>query len=159
VKALSRAALADKLAALPAKSAKPLATGAMCYRMALPPLTDDYVCPKDGHRTHYTKSEHRYLLSAALGEMRKAVRRITNLDVSLDESELCRRCQPAITNPAVTLVVRHGDGKEQRSRDPNVEDLKLLADFLEGKTVHLGPTGWETLIKDHEKRLRELLGL
>jgi hypothetical protein len=85
--------------------------------------------------------------------MRAAIQGMKNLEVSLDESELCRRCQPH------ALVVRHADGKEQRTRGVSLEDLRILAEFLEGKTRHEGPMGGESLLKDHEKRLRELLGL
>jgi hypothetical protein len=160
---LSRDELSRRLSALPAKSTKELQPGAMCYKMAAPPATNDYICPVDGSRTHYTKGENSFLLSGELPDMRAAVERIKAVQggpaVSLDESDLCRRCKPSVKNPQITLVVRSLDGKEHRTPGINAEDLALLADFLEGKTVYRGQTGQESLIKSHEKRLRELLGL
>jgi len=158
--AITREELAKRLAALPAKSDKPLEPGAMCYSMApRPPTAHDYICPKDGHRTQYAKGQMSELLASELPEMRETIKRIKNLNVSLDESELCRRCKPKVSEPSVTLVVRHSDGKEQRTPHPTTEDVQLLADFLEGRTIHTGPTGRETLLKELEKHLAKLLGL
>ncbi len=155
----SRAELGKLLADLPATPPKSLEMGAMCYDMAAPPQTNDYICPVDGHRTHYTKGEQSGLLSRELRQMRDAIKRIKKLDVTLDESELCRQCKPKVTEPAVVLVVRHADGTAQRTRHPSVEDVQMLAELLSGEAVHTGPTGTQTLLKQHEKRLRELLGL
>jgi hypothetical protein len=156
---ISRADLERRLAALPDKPDKSLAPGAMCYRVAAPPLTQDYVCPIDGQRTQYTKGVMSSLLWVGLGRMREAVKHIHALEVELDESELCRRCKPHVTDPKVVLVVRYPDGSEHRTRGVSSEDVRTLAEFLEGKTVHDGPTKTQTMLKDYEKRLRALLGL
>ena len=57
------------------------------------------------------------------------------------------------------MVVRHADGTEQRTPHPTAEDVQILAEFLEGQTIHTGPAGTETLLKAFEKRLAKLLGL
>jgi hypothetical protein len=160
---LTRDELTRRLGALPDHSDKPLNMGAMCYSMALPPQINEYVCPTDGHKTVYRKGQQAGLLSGALSSMRSTVERIKEahfgIEVSLDESELCRRCKPNVKEPQVVLIVRRSDGTEQRTRAPSPEDLELLFAFLSGQTTITGSTGTETLLKSYDKRLRVLLGL
>jgi hypothetical protein len=164
-KPLGRAELTARLKEL-ARSAPPkeLSMGAMCYDMAGPPETADYVCPKCGQRTQYSQDgELTMLVAYELQAMREQMKALPGLEATLDEAELCRKCSPSATRPELVLRVRYPEPTgsqlgEHRVRGVRPQDLRLLQEFLSGKTKHAGEQGQESPLKDHLPRLQELLG-
>ncbi|MBI5544450.1 MAG: hypothetical protein HY901_11205 [Deltaproteobacteria bacterium] len=159
---LSRDELAAKLRRLSeSKPPAQLNPGAMCYSTARPPETAEYLCPRCGARTHYSKNTVVVrLIQRELPSMREAVKALPGIEASLEESELCSKCQP--DRPAVplpTLAVHHPDGSVTRTRGVGMDDLKLLKEFLEGKPAHAGGRDAETSLKKHLSRIGELLGV
>jgi hypothetical protein len=156
---LDRAELAKLLQALPAKPPKPLAMGASCYKPSMPPATVDYVCPRDGQRTHYAQGSQAFPIARDLPAMRDIAQDLGAQGISLDESELCRKCRPDVKSPSLVLVVHLSDGTEVRTRDVTRDDLVLLQEFFAGKAVHDGAAGGESLLRSHRDRLGVLLGV
>jgi hypothetical protein len=135
--------------------------GAMCYDVSAPPQHVDYVCPKDGSRTQYPlKQSSAYQAARDAAGIRTALKGITEMDLSLDESELCRKCNPAIKDPKLILVVKvPGSPKEIRYRGLTYEDVTLIREFLSGQTVHRGDRDQEEPLKNHLNQIRGMLGL
>ncbi|HOX43304.1 MAG TPA: hypothetical protein PK668_06890 [Myxococcota bacterium] len=163
---LSRDEVAARLRALAASEPpKNLEMGAMCYDMAGPPPTADYVCPKCGQRTQYSREGGlTMLLTYELQGMRAQVKSLKGLDATLDESELCRKCSPSVQTPELVLRVRYtepsgGKFEEHRVRGVRPRDLTLLQEFLGGTPKHTGEQGRESPLRDHLPRIRELLGV
>jgi hypothetical protein len=157
-----RAALAQRLRALPATPPAPLRsppTGAECYQPAALPQTADYFCPRDGHRTHYERGPQSSLITVELPALRAIASALRPHGIVLDESELCRKCRPDVRSPSLVLIARFRDGGEVRTRDPSRADLVLLQEFFAGKVVHDGGMAGESLLRKHGDRLRALLGL
>jgi len=164
--AYTRAELQARLQALAdTEPPKTLATGAECYKPSMPPTTADYVCPKDGSRTQYKVggpgSENLvHLVSRALPALRRMVADIPGLQVSLDESELCRKCNPGAKDPAAVLVIMlPGEKAARRVRGVTEDDLRLLRELATGALAHKDAQDGETPLKDHLPRIRELLGI
>ncbi len=167
---LTRAELEQRLTRL-AETPPPetLSMGAKCYKPAMPPKTADYVCPRDGSRTQYSlEDEDGYpmlqLLQFELPAMRRSLAALEGLEARLDESELCKKCNPGLKEPALVLVVevpgsKPGELREHRVRRVTLDDVRLLEEFLQGATAHRGDYGRETPLKDHLPRIRALLGL
>lgn len=80
------------------------------------------------------------------------------LGITLDESEFCEHCRPGVTVPKLGLVVRNQD-REHRVVGIDGTDVQLIAEFIEGKRKHVGEMGRETPLKEHARRLAELLGM
>jgi hypothetical protein len=157
---LTRAELAQRLQKLTETPApKDVGPGATCYRRAAPPTTAEYVCPKDGSHTHYSKNS---VLTAEVRDvpyLRDQATRLPGVEASIDESEFCRKCTPsAPATPRATLVVRLKDGGEKRTRAVTSTDLSILREFLIGKLSH-DDQGGGTPLKSHLPRIRELLGM
>lgn len=142
-----------------AKPPAPASPAAMCYRMAGPPQTADYVCPVDGTRTQYARASGLVDLVRAVPGLRQMAASLPGLDARLDESALCRRCSPAAASPTVALVVTHSDGRTVRTVGVGTFDLQILREFLDGALVHAGSHGATSPLKAHLPRIRELLGL
>lgn len=159
---LSRQELAQKLREL-ARSEPPkaLSPGAECYKPAMPKDTAEYVCPKCGARTQYTKDRATaFLVDRELPGMRQQLKEIHGLEVALDESQLCRKCTPkAPDQPQVAVVVRHPDGAVARTAPARADDLRLLRELLDGSLKHAGSQDAESPLKEHRARLEELLGV
>ncbi len=149
-----------------------LAVGAMCYEPMMAPGRVEYVCPKCGKRTVYAITEPAAGPEARqadpgtgwhlqeVAEARRLVGEIKGLDVRLDESELCRACSPAASEPRMAIIVRHPNGKgPHRFRGVSTDDLRLLAEFMEGKTKHRLSNDGERPMKEYIMRLQKLLGV
>jgi len=145
-----------------------LATGAMCYRPAMPPKKADYNCPKCGEKTLYNleTAEDRNLEAKAIGAVevdipncRRTIKLIKGIDVSLDESQFCKKCSPDVKTPKLVLTINYEDGKKHRVEDVTNDDLVLISEFLSGSDKHKDSGDVETPLKDHIKRLSELLGV
>ena len=165
---MTRKELKGRLAQL-ARSKPPgdLAPGAMCYRMAPGPDRVEYVCPTCGERTLYPNAANARgrvpswrFLDFELPKMRALVRGIRNPRVALDESNLCSRCTPRPKDHAIGLVVTYEDPPEPHRVAPvSLEDIQLLSEFLSGGDKHDGSMRGESPLKDHVKRLAQLLGV
>jgi hypothetical protein len=158
---LTREQLKDKLQKL-AETPPPaqLSFGAKCYDQAAPPETADFVCPRDGSRTQYTRNAAVASRVRSLPALRQEAAALPGLSATIDDSELCRKCTPkAPDDPQLVLVVRLPDGGEKRTRGATRQDLQLLREFALDSVKHEGEQGRETPLKDSLPRLRELLGL
>jgi ribosomal protein L37AE/L43A len=164
---LSRQDLEKKLQAME-KAPAPvnLAPGAMCYKPAGPHEREEYVCPKCGEKTLYSRDAVNGWAAVRALESADAFRRLTRqlkdkgLDCRLDETAFCKKCGKEAKEKAFVLETRWpGQDKPHRTIIASTEDLTLILDFLSGKDRHdAGPDG-EKPLKDHLPRIRELLGL
>ncbi len=182
---LSRDELRVRLDEL-AKSPKPknLSPGAMCYRVrgdTEKSVTVEYVCPICQTRTvHALKeaTESFGLLLTIVRAIRSAPAKrtvvseimlrnfmegelsgVSELELSLDESELCSACCPDLEEPMLVLVVTYSNGESHRFRGLECEDLQLIKLFLDGSRVYEGRMGAEYPLKKKVPRLKKLLGL
>ena len=158
---LTRAQLNDKLQKL-AETPPPteLSFGAKCYDQAAPPETADFVCPRDGSRTQYTRNAAVAGRVRGLPALRQAAAALPGLSATIDDSEFCRTCTPkAPADPQLILVVKTPEGGEKRTRGVSYEDLQLLREFALGALKHEGDQGRETPLKDKLPRIREMLGV
>jgi len=142
-----------------------LKMGAMCYDIAEPPDRIDYICAACGEKTLYSfESDERiadmFMLQYELNECRRLARSLAGLGVELDETEFCMRCRPEVTEPVLVLKVRYPEGGDTvETRGVSKSDLELLKAFIKGSDRIAGDTGAETPLRNHLKRLRELLGI
>jgi predicted RNA-binding Zn-ribbon protein involved in translation (DUF1610 family) len=149
-----------------------LSLGAMCYKTAGPPDRVEYVCPKCGERTVYARSgspaaevrpaswEISQLVEEKIAECRRRVQGLRGAGVRIDESEFCHACSPDTREPRLALVVRHaGETADIRTVGVSPEDVALVAEFLNHETKHTLGRDAEEPLKNHVKRIAELLGL
>jgi hypothetical protein len=165
---LSREAIKERLKKLVNDPRpKTLSPGAMCYKMAGPPLSIDYVCPVCNTKTIHKRSQNDFahdtatwVLSRDLTGCRRGAKGLRGLNVRLDESEFCQKCKTDAKEPKLVLVVNHdGEKEEHRCRGVAAFDFRILQAFAEGKQKFRGMRGQEIAIKDKIKRLRQLLGI
>ena len=143
-----------------------LQPGAMCYKPAGPQARLEYICPKCGEKTLYAREGNQggifiFILSSA-DTFRRLTQQLKDkgLECRLDESSFCQKCGKDAPQKAFVLETQWpGEKAPCRATLQKTEDLNLLLEFLEGKTIHSGPTGGETPLKDHLPRIRKLLGL
>jgi hypothetical protein len=135
--------------------------GAKCYEIAAPPDRVDYVCPKCGQRTLYTREQGlQDAVRLEIPEARRLVKEIRGIEVKLDESQFCRTCSPSVSEPQLILLVGvPGQKDPHRVEGVAANDLKLLKEFLQGSDRHKGDNDRETPLKDHIDRIEELLGI
>lgn len=168
-KSFNRAELKQKLIAL-SKSPAPteLATGAMCYKPAMPPKSADYTCPKCGEKTLYSiekienKNEGYQIIGTVnvdIPNCRRTIKTIKGIKITLDESQFCKKCSPDILSPKLVLIIEHEDGKKHTFTGVTNNDLILISEFLSGSDKHKDEGDFETPLKNHVNRLSELLGV
>ena len=145
---------------------KKLSMGAMCYKMAMPPNRAEFHCQTCSNKTIYAASdEERWnqdtrFLNRELDACRRLVKEIRGLRIQLDESLLCKKCTPDAKVRKLALVIEYPDtGKTHRTVDINLNDLRLLKEFTEGRTAHSESNDRETPLKNHIERLEQLLGV
>ena len=145
-----------------------LAPGAMCYKPAMPPKSADYTCPKCGEKTLYNleTAEDRNQATKAIGAVnvdipncRRTIKLIKGLNVSLDETQFCKKCSPDIQSPKLVLIINYEGGKQHSVEGVTNDDLILISEFLSGSDKHKDSGDFETPLKNHIKRLKELLGV
>ena len=116
---------------------KPEQPAAMCYKMARPPDTADYVCPRDGSRTHYSDDISTAGQVLEVEALRDEAERLPGVAARIDDSEFCRKCTPKPPDqPTAILIVTLPDGTEHRKRGVGLGDMQILREFLAGKTAH-----------------------
>jgi len=149
---------------------KKLALGAMCYAVAMPPKTVDYICPECGEKTLYSMPDSNEpnalsqdwnaarALNWELQDCRRLVQLIHKIDIKLIESQFCRHCSPDTSHPRLGLEVRY-NGVVHRTWDVCSDDLVALKAFLEGKTKYKTFNDGEMAVKSRLSRLGELMGV
>jgi hypothetical protein len=143
---------------------KDLKMGAECYKVAMPPDRAEYLCPVCGERTLFVSEKGRNadaaFITRELPDCRRLIKEIKGLDVELDESQFCKKCSPSAKNPSLILIVRYrGQNAPFKCAHIDRDDLVLLREFAEGKDRHRDSYDFETPLKEHIKRLNELLGV
>ncbi len=157
--AMSKAEVKRLLATIErARSPEPK-MGAMCYEMASPPDRMEYVCPTCGEKTLYAR-EVSLTWTYELDVCRRLFKDLPKRDtMTLDESSFCRKCQPGARAPSLRLLIRFDDGTTNVVSPVRSEDLRLLRDFLGGKRAAKDAQDFETPLKTHLPRIRQLLGV
>lgn len=138
-----------------------LSFGAMCYDMAMPPERTEYVCPACG-----TKTIHSVKRSGGWDNPAISVKyyrtyieqlRKLGLDVKLDESSLCSKCQKEGES---TLFLEVSINKRVvRNALVDINDLRKLIAFVQGNLVWKGEQDREFPLKPELPRIRKLLGV
>ena len=139
-----------------------LSFGAMCYEIAMPPDTANYVCPICGEKTLYKKGGEigTTTILQTIPNCRGLIRQIHGVNLKLDESSFCKNCNNTGAAPELCLLVNIKDENDTvRSCKVDEGDLNLLKEFFEGKLVHKGFTDNETPLKEYLARIEELLGV
>jgi hypothetical protein len=144
--------------------------GAMCYEQAARPERADYVCPKCGERTLYTRpkidpdnslwaADHVDTVLHALPCLRSYTKTLQGVELTLDESQFCKKCSPNVKRPEEILAVRLAGEKEARRVYWSCDDLRLLQIFLSGGDRVENDYGAEHPLKDDLDRLERILGV
>jgi hypothetical protein len=142
-----------------------LKIGAECYKVAMPPDRAEYLCPACGERTLYAsdtkgRNADARFITQGLPQCRRLIKEIKGLNVSLDESEFCRKCRGEVKHPSLVLLVNfRGGNAPYRCKGITAEDLILVREFIEGKDRHQDSYDCETPLKEHARRLHEILGV
>ncbi|MDD3014395.1 MAG: hypothetical protein PHC34_11890 [Candidatus Gastranaerophilales bacterium] len=154
---LSKSALVNKLEQLPDESTiKDYPPGAMCYRVAAPPERVEYICPVCGEMTLYPIY---YADIDKIPYYRTLVKKITKINVTLDESPLCKKCSPNIKSRELCLIVKYDkNAQPHKTCDITDEDINLLYEYSEGIKEHRTSYGKEPL-NNYKGRLEELFGV
>lgn len=139
-----------------------LSFGAMCYDIAGPPETANYICPSCGSKTVYKRDSEigTSTIQWTIPSCRSAVKNIKGVNIALDESSFCKKCSPNVENPELCLLVNINN-EQDTNKVCNIResDLVLLKEFLDGDAIHKGAQDQETPLKDHLERIEELLGV
>jgi len=161
----TRGQLDEMLKLIEAKDAPERKMGAMCYKVAVSPEYQEYVCPIDAEKTIYdTKKADAYWIVKDIVEMRRLLARInaaTDLaDISLDERRLCHKCMPrlAADQRYVSLVVKYPDKKEYVYEKVTAIDLRILLGFFEKKLTYTTDNDAEIPLKGELGRIKKMLG-
>jgi hypothetical protein len=159
----TRQEIAERLKAL-SESEPPKALndrGAMCYKPSMAPTRADYVCPKCGSRTLYTTDP--VVISTVLNgipAIRQIAKELQSLELQIDESQFCKKCSPKVKAPQINMTLRYSGEKEKHLvHNVSAMDLKLIREFLSGEDKHRAGRDVESPLKDHLKRIEELLGI
>lgn len=155
---LSKLNYADKLGGLPETiydGQEPVS--AMCYDVAAPMRRMEYVCPACNEKTFYFDDYDTDV--DQIPYCRKLVKKITKLDVKLDESQLCQKCSPKAESRELCIIVKP-DKKSKPHKTCHVteDDITLLYEYSEGMNIHTDYFGRTSNLDDHKQRLEELLG-
>jgi hypothetical protein len=135
--------------------------GAMCYKMAAPPERAEYVCPKCGEKTLYTKDAAREI-EWELDSCRREfllLKSASALSLALDESSYCSHCRPDAKKHALELVVTYADGASCTNSPITDVDLSILQGFLKGGLDFKTSNDSTVPLKKMLPRLRQLLGV
>lgn len=161
VKSLSKVKLLEMLANIESQDAPLPKMGAMCYEVAAPPQRVEYVCPICSEKTLYT-DDNTYVISMDLQTCRREIeqiKKISELEITLDESTYCRKCSPDVKKPALVLNIKYADGTTHTKKDVSSHHLRVLRDFLKGNLSYETFNDGTYPLKNEAPRLRRLLGL
>jgi len=140
---------------------KKLSIGAMCYEQAIPPNRGEYVCPVCGKKTLYSNNHKIIKVVNDIFTYRKMVKQLNEkgLDIKLNETELCKNCHPLNTNYKLCITIKYNRSESYKICDITQDDLRLISDFLDEKTIHEFLNEREEPLKNFIPRLRILLGV
>jgi hypothetical protein len=161
VDSMSRVQIEQMLQNLQKQKAPKQTMGAMCYMVAGPPSTAEYVCPVCGHKTLYSKGDTAFVtweLGACRREFDQALK-VSDLKMSLDESSFCAQCSPNADKHELVLNIAYSDGSTHSAGGIRQTDLRMLYYFLKGSLSFKGLQDGTELLKEHLPRLSELLGV
>ncbi|HBX51443.1 MAG: hypothetical protein A2275_14350 [Bacteroidetes bacterium RIFOXYA12_FULL_35_11] len=157
-KIISRQELVNKLQKLSDTEApKNLEMGAMCYKTAGPPERAEYVCPKCGEKTIYHRNNTRFI-EKEIPACRGLVSKIKDMEISLDESEYCRKCSPSVTEPELCIYLRTSDmEKPDHVCGISSDDLNVLSEFLSGSLKVKDNYDYESPLKEKISTIERIL--
>jgi len=158
---LSKAEILKKLKELKNKPIPTeLSTGAMCYKVAMPPDRIDYICPVCGEKTLYLKNPAFPILKE-LPSMRSLVKPLEKYGIVLDERALCKKCQTQTSEKTVCLIIPYLENVNQPHKKCPIRDheLKLLNDFFNGKDKYANEYDVETPLVNYLQNLYKIFGL
>jgi hypothetical protein len=161
VKSMSQEKIREMLGRIEAKKAPEPKMGAMCYDMAAPPARAEYVCPKCGEKTLYTK-EDAWNVQWTVESCRREFLQLkssTELSVVLDESSFCSHCSPSAKKHEMGLIVTYADGQSHTNSPVTDGDLRILQSFLKGELSFKTENDGTRPLKESLPRLRQLLGI
>jgi hypothetical protein len=152
---LSRNELAYKLMQLPDNPRIALRQpNAMCYSMV---MLVDYTCPVCKSTTGYSMSYQDDI--NRIRRCRTIVNRIKKIEVKLDDTQYCKKCNPDIKSPQLCLMVKYGKNpKTHKTCGITENDINLLYEFSEGIKEHKTPNG-KLPLNNYKGRLEELIGI
>lgn len=131
----------------------------------IPPVKFEYFCPVCHEKIVYEAEE-----GASLRDIEE-IKRIfseqikpkSKLLLSLDESSLCKKCNPKFKNEkrGVFLVVEYVDGTVNKERLLGLDDILMIREFIKGKQTYESHPGVQESLssRTNTSRLRQLLGL
>lgn len=160
VDSMSRAQIERMLQTLQQQKAPKPTMGAMCYDMAGPPPTADYVCPVCGQKTVYSTDTS--FIAWELDGCRREFEQMTkigDLKMALDESSFCAQCSLNATRHELVLNITYSDGTTHSAGGIHRSDLRMLTYFFKGSLSFKGLQDGTKPLKDQIPRLRELLGV
>lgn len=160
VNSMSRAQIERMLQTLQQQKAPKPTMGAMCYDVAGPPPTAEYVCPVCGHKTLYSKDDTAFV-TWELDACRREFEQMTktgDLKMALDESSFCAQCSPNATRHELVLNIAYSDGTTHSAGGIHQSDLRMLTYFFKGSLSFKGLQDGSEPLKNHIPRLRDLLG-
>lgn len=159
---ISKTDYANKLEQLPQEIYdgwdKPV--GAMCYDTAAPMDRLEYICPKCGEVTLYSFISEASSAVSNINYLRNLVKKITKMQVTLDESRLCTYCGPKATANELCIIVQaNKNSKPKKTCGITESDINLLYEYSEGQKEHTDVFGFKAPIENYYERLEELLGV
>jgi hypothetical protein len=157
---VKRSTIKEKLEAL-AKTPLPteLKKGAMCYAVVNEPDSTYYTCPECGEKTLYTINAGRFVHRELPG-CRSMSKTFSEINLTLDESQYCKKCSPDIELPQLCITYKLSDDtSETHICGIDSDDLEIMKEFMQGTDKHLAGQGREVPLKDYLPRLQQLFGI
>jgi len=157
---LSKNLIKEKLQQLAMSEAPTeLSFGAMCYEMAMRPTNAHYNCPVCGTKTLYTQN-YADFVESVIPYCRTLIDSIKYMDITLDETQFCKKCGHGKNDPALCITIKYPDDTLQHSVcNIDGEDLKLMNEFIRGKNIHKGERDSEIPMKSEIERLKVLFDI
>ena len=163
IQAMSREEIQKALKRIESSNPPAKKMGAMCYKMGETPENFEYVCPVDGEKTVYSRAQASKQ-AVDLQGLRSSIEKLRpfakGISLSLDESKLCAKCNPALPDAEryVSLVLQYADGRTVRTDRVTPEDLRYLTGFFSGGLSYETFNEGQDPLKPVEGRLKQLLG-
>lgn len=147
----------ETLSKYPIKNTNVLVT---CYMRSLS-QTDStgqnyvfYICPVCGSRTKYLKED----LSYDFVVIRRMVSQMRDVEIKLDETSFCKKCQPHSVNPKFSIdITIVGDDKKIHTEYVTIADIRLLINFFNNDFNYIAVDSIQR--QESLERLEILLGL
>ncbi len=164
MKSMSRGDIQRALKKIETNTAPLQKMGAMCYKVAMPAIHLEYICPFDGEKTMYSSESRAYGLVKEAQGIRGLVKElgslVKGLSFFLDEKKLCSKCFPDLADPdrKMALVVKYADGTFVRTDGISSQDIRYLIGFFSGGLSYKTDNDGQEPLKTVEPRLKELLG-